>query len=197
MSETVRVACPHDCPDTCAMLVTVDDGVATKIKGDPSAPFTDGTLCTKVSHYLERTYSPDRLRYPMKRAGKKGEGKFRRISWDEALAEIAARLEALAADNPESILPCNYAGTMGMVQYSSIATMWRATPSATRRWKSACSRNIRRSASPSCVASAPLRWCSSRANTAPPSQRRSVSTTACSATPAAASPRAPSPACRR
>src|SRR5438552_2928182 len=120
MSETVRVACPHDCPDTCAMLVTVDDGVATKIKGDPNAPFTDGTLCTKVSHYLERTYSPDRLRYPMKRTGKKGEGKFRRISWDEALDEIAARLKSLAADNPETILPCNYAGTMGMVQYSSM-----------------------------------------------------------------------------
>jgi len=102
------------------MLVTVDDGVATKIKGDPNAPFTDGTLCTKVSHYLERTYSPDRLRYPMKRVGKKGEGKFRRIGWDEALDEIATRLKTLAADNPESILPCNYAGTMGMVQYSSM-----------------------------------------------------------------------------
>src|SRR6266850_46731 len=104
MSETVRVACPHDCPDTCAMLVTVDDGVATKIQGDPQAPFTDGTLCTKVSHYLERTYSPDRLRYPMKRAGKKGAGQFRRISWDEALEEIATRLKALAAENPEIIL---------------------------------------------------------------------------------------------
>ncbi len=102
------------------MLVTVDDGVATKIKGDPNAPFTDGTLCTKVSHYLERTYSPDRLRYPMKRVGKKGEGRFRRIGWDEALDEIATRLKTLAADNPESILPCNYAGTMGMVQYSSM-----------------------------------------------------------------------------
>ena len=102
------------------MLVTVDDGVATKIKGDPNAPFTDGTLCTKVSHYLERTYSPDRLRYPMKRTGKKGEGKFRRIGWDEALDEIATRLKSLAADNPETILPCNYAGTMGMVQYSSM-----------------------------------------------------------------------------
>src|SRR5258708_21512334 len=116
----VKAACPHDCPDTCAMLVTVDAGVATKIKGDPNAPFTDGTLCTKVSHYLERTYSPDRLRYPMKRAGKKGEGKFRRIGWDEALDEIATRLKTLAADNPESILPCNYARTMGIVQYSSM-----------------------------------------------------------------------------
>src|SRR5882672_10172063 len=120
MSETVRVACPHDCPDTCAMLVTVDDGVATKIQGDPQAPFTEGTLCTKVSHYLERTYSADRLKYPMRRIGRKGEGKFERISWDAALDEIAARLKALAAEDPQTILPCSYAGTMGMVQYSSM-----------------------------------------------------------------------------
>jgi anaerobic selenocysteine-containing dehydrogenase len=102
------------------MLVTVDDGVATKIQGDPQAPFTEGSICTKVSHYLERTYSPDRLKYPMRRRGRKGEGKFERISWDQALDEIAARLRPLAAENPETILPCSYAGTMGMVQYSSM-----------------------------------------------------------------------------
>jgi len=99
------------------MLVTVEDGVAKKIQGDPSMPFTEGTLCTKVAHYLERTYSPDRLLYPQKRVGKKGEGKFKRISWDEALDEIATRLKAL---DPETILPCSYAGTMGMVQYMSM-----------------------------------------------------------------------------
>jgi len=120
MTEVVRVACPHDCPDTCAMLVTVEDGVAKKIQGDPSMPFTEGTLCTKVAHYLERTYAPDRLLYPQKRIGPKGRGLFKRISWDEALDEIAARLKAVAAENPESILPCSYAGTMGMVQYSSM-----------------------------------------------------------------------------
>ena len=102
------------------MLVTVENGVATQIRGDPDMPFTEGTLCTKVAHYLERTYAPDRLLYPQKRVGRKGEGKFRRITWDEALDEIAARLKALAADNPESILPCSYAGTMGMVQYMSM-----------------------------------------------------------------------------
>jgi len=102
------------------MLVTVENGVATQIRGDPGMPFTEGTLCTKVAHYLERTYAPDRLLYPQKRVGRKGEGKFRRITWDEALDEIAARLKALAADNPESILPCSYAGTMGMVQYMSM-----------------------------------------------------------------------------
>jgi anaerobic selenocysteine-containing dehydrogenase len=119
-AEVVRTACPHDCPDTCAMLVTVQDGVATKIQGDPTMPFTEGTLCTKVAYYLERTYSPERLRFPLKRTGRKGEGKFARITWDEALDEIAQRLKAIAADNPESILPCSYAGTMGMVQYSSM-----------------------------------------------------------------------------
>ncbi|MBW8905377.1 MAG: molybdopterin-dependent oxidoreductase, partial [Betaproteobacteria bacterium] len=118
--DIVRVACPHDCPDTCAMLVTVEDGVAKKIHGDPEMPFTEGTLCTKVSYYLERTYSPDRLRTPMKRVGRKGKGEFRPITWDEALDEIAARLKTLAAENPETILPSNYAGTMGMVQYSSM-----------------------------------------------------------------------------
>ena len=118
--KVVHAACPHDCPDTCAMLVTVEDGVATKIQGDPSMPFTDGTLCTKVAYYLERTYAPDRLLYPMRRIGKKGEGRFKRIGWDEALDEIATRLRALAAEDPQTILPCSYAGTMGMVQYMSM-----------------------------------------------------------------------------
>src|SRR5574338_52051 len=119
-TEVVRIACPHDCPDTCAMLVTVKDGVATKIQGDPSMPFTEGTLCTKVTHYLERTYSPERLLHPLKRVGKKGRREFKRITWDEALDEIAARLKTLAAEDPQTILPLSYAGTMGMVQYSSM-----------------------------------------------------------------------------
>ena len=102
------------------MLVTVKDGVAVKIQGDPTMPFTEGTLCTKVAHYLERTYSPDRVLFPQKRIGRKGEGRFRRIGWDEALDEIAERLKAAAAEDPQTILPCNYAGTMGMLQYSSM-----------------------------------------------------------------------------
>src|SRR5688572_9293684 len=118
--KLVRAACPHDCPDTCGMLVSVEDGVAVKIQGDPTVPFTDGTLCTKVAHYLERTYSPDRVLYPLRRVGRKGKGEFRRVTWDEALDEIAARLKALAAEDPQTILPCNYAGTMGMLQYSSM-----------------------------------------------------------------------------
>ncbi len=112
----VRAACPHDCPDTCALLVTVEDGVATEVRGDPAHPTTAGVLCTKVSRYVERTYSPDRILYPMRRVGKKGEGRFERISWDTALDEIAARLAPIAARDPEAILPYSYCGTMGLVQ---------------------------------------------------------------------------------
>ncbi len=102
------------------MLVTVENGRAVAIRGDPSMPFTQGTLCTKVAHYLERTYAPERLLHPLRRVGPKGKGEFRRISWDEALDEVAVRLKALAAEDPETILPVSYAGTMGMVQYASM-----------------------------------------------------------------------------
>src|SRR3970282_357990 len=90
--QVVRTACPHDCPDTCAMLVTVENGGATRIQGDPSMPFTEGPLCTKVAHYLERTYAPDRLRYPMKRVGKNGRGEVERISWDQGLVAMPRRM---------------------------------------------------------------------------------------------------------
>ena len=112
----VRGVCPHDCPDTCALLVTVQDGVATEVRGDPDHPTTAGVLCTKVARYTERTYHRERLLYPRKRVGKKGEGKFVRISWDEALDTIADRLGAIAARNPQAILPYSYAGTCGLVQ---------------------------------------------------------------------------------
>ena len=117
MSTTqVRGVCPHDCPDTCALLVTVQDGVATEVKGDPDHPTTAGVLCTKVARYTERTYHPDRLLYPLRRVGKKGEGKFERISWDEALDTIAARLQPIVARAPEAVLPYSYCGTMGLLQ---------------------------------------------------------------------------------
>lgn len=112
----VRAACPHDCPDTCALLITVEDGVALDVRGDPEHPTTAGVLCTKVSRYVERTYSPDRVLYPMRRVGKKGEGQFERISWDQALDEIATRLKLISARDPEAILPYSYCGTMGLVQ---------------------------------------------------------------------------------
>ena len=117
----VRAACPHDCPDTCAILVTVDNGVALDVKGDPEHPTTAGVLCTKVSRYVERTYHPDRVLYPMRRVGRKGEGKFERITWGEAIDEIAERLGAIASRDPQAILPYSYAGTMGLVQGDSMS----------------------------------------------------------------------------
>ena len=116
---TVRGACPHDCPDTCAMLVTVEDGRAVEVRGAPDHPPTAGVLCTKVARYLERTYSDQRVLHPMRRVGRKGEGRFERIAWDEALDTIAARFGAIAAspDGPQAILPYCYAGTMGLLQY--------------------------------------------------------------------------------
>ena len=120
-TSQVRAVCPHDCPDTCALLVTVEDGVATEVKGDPDHPPTAGVLCTKVSRYTERTYHPDRLLHPLRRVGKKGEGKFERISWDEALDTIAARLKSISARAPQAILPYSYAGTMGLIQGEAMA----------------------------------------------------------------------------
>jgi len=119
----VRGVCPHDCPDTCAMLVTVENGRATRMAGDPEHPFTQGFLCTKVSRYIERTYHEGRLLYPRIRIGPKGEGRFRRATWDEALHLIASRLQTiLDSDGGEAILPYSYAGTMGLVQGEGMAS---------------------------------------------------------------------------
>jgi anaerobic selenocysteine-containing dehydrogenase len=117
-ATVVRGACPHDCPDTCATLVTVERGRATRIQGDPDHPFTQGFLCAKVNRYLERTYHKDRLTTPLRRVGPKGSGKFEPATWDEALTDIAAKLNAIRAskDGPQAILPYSYAGTMGLVQ---------------------------------------------------------------------------------
>jgi anaerobic selenocysteine-containing dehydrogenase len=122
MTKTlVRATCPHDCPDTCAIHVTVEDGVATEIKGDPDHPTTAGVLCTKVARYIDRTYHPDRILTPLRRVGKKGEGKFEKITWDQALDEIAARLKPIAARDPQAILPYSYCGTMGLLQGEAMA----------------------------------------------------------------------------
>jgi anaerobic selenocysteine-containing dehydrogenase len=113
----IRGACPHDCPDTCAWQVTVADGRATKLVGDPDHPFTRGGLCAKVNHYLDRVYSPDRVLTPLRRVGPKGEGQFAPVSWEEALADIATRLKAIVARHgPTAILPYSYAGAQGLLQ---------------------------------------------------------------------------------
>jgi len=119
--QTIRGACGHDCPDTCHWMVDVREGVAERLYGDPSHPFTRGTLCAKVNHYLERVYHPDRVLHPMKRVGAKGEGRFVRVAWDEALADIASRwLEVAEQSGPEAILPYSSAGVQGLIQQASI-----------------------------------------------------------------------------
>ena len=112
----VQGVCPHDCPDTCALRITVEGGRVTRVAGDPDHPPTHGALCTKVSRYAERTYAADRVLTPLKRVGRKGEGRFEPVGWDEALDDIATRLRAIAARDPQAVLPYSYAGTMGLVQ---------------------------------------------------------------------------------
>ena len=119
--HTVRGACGHDCPDTCSWVVEVRDGTAERLSGDPEHPFTRGTLCAKVNHYLERVYHPDRVLHPLKRAGRKGEGRFVRVSWDEALSDIASRWRAITAESgAEAILPYSSAGVQGIIQEASL-----------------------------------------------------------------------------
>ncbi|MBU1357814.1 MAG: molybdopterin oxidoreductase family protein [Gammaproteobacteria bacterium] len=113
-------ACPHDCPDTCALVTTVQDGVAVKLQGNPAHPHTAGVLCTKVSRYIERNDHAERLVQPLKRSGAKGSGRFEPVTWEAALDDIARRLKKIADDDPEKILPYSYAGTMGLVQAESM-----------------------------------------------------------------------------
>jgi len=115
--RTVRGACPHDCPDTCATVATVREGRVVSFAAEPAHPYTNGWLCAKVRPYLELVYHPDRLRYPLRHVGPKGAGSWQRIGWDEAIAEIAARWrDIIAADGAAAILPYSYSGTLGLVQ---------------------------------------------------------------------------------
>ena len=120
-AQEVRGACPHDCPDTCALITTVSQGVAVKVQGNPAHRPTDGVLCTKVSRYTERSYHPERLLEPLRRVGPKGSGRYAPVTWDVALDDIAARLSHIAARDPQAILPYSYCGTMGLVQGESMA----------------------------------------------------------------------------
>jgi len=140
-SEQVRHSvCALDCPDACGLLVHIEDGRATRLRGDPDHPVTRGFLCGKVAQYLEREYSPDRLLYPQKRSGPKGQGHFTRISWDEALGTIASRLAAIAQEHgPESILPYSYAGTMGLLNGSGMDRRFFHRLGASRLDRTICS----------------------------------------------------------
>jgi anaerobic selenocysteine-containing dehydrogenase len=121
-TTTVRAVCPHDCPDTCGMTVTVREGRAVRLRGADDPPFTAGFLCDKVARYLERVYHPGRLTRPLKRTGPKGQGAFTPIGWDEALDAIASRFQEIAdsPDGPQAILPYSYGGTLGLLQGSSL-----------------------------------------------------------------------------
>ncbi|MCA0243052.1 MAG: molybdopterin oxidoreductase family protein [Proteobacteria bacterium] len=137
--RTVLAACPHDCPDTCSLQVSVAGGRAVRVTGNPGHPNTQGVLCTKVSRYVERTYHPERVLQPLRRVGPKGEGRFEPVSWDAALADIAARLQTIAARDPQGILPYSYAGTMGLVQGETMAMRFFHKLGASRLDRTICS----------------------------------------------------------
>jgi anaerobic selenocysteine-containing dehydrogenase len=123
----IRGACALDCPDTCSWIVTVKGGQPVDLRGDPEHPFTRGSLCNKVADYLTYARSSERLLHPMRRVGGKGSGEFTRISWDEALERIAARLsEAMAKHGPEAIWPFVGSGSMGLLQgvYGAGRRLW-------------------------------------------------------------------------
>ncbi len=136
MTHVRHSVCALDCPDTCALRVTVEDGRGVKLAGDPEHPVTRGFLCAKVARYLEREYSPQRLLYPMRRTDAKGKGRFERISWDAALDEIASCLRVLP---PGSVLPYSYAGTMGLLNGASMDRRFFHRLGAIRLERTICS----------------------------------------------------------
>lgn len=139
-AEVFRSVCALDCPDTCSLLINVDNGRGSRLRGNPEHPVTRGFLCGKVAQYLEREYSPERLLHPMKRVGAKGEGRFERIRWDEALDTIATRLQTISSEfGPESILPYSYAGTMGLLNGSGMDRRFFHRLGASRLDRTICS----------------------------------------------------------
>ncbi len=160
MKRVVHAACPHDCPDACGVLITVEDGRATKIQGDPGHPVTRGFLCAKVAKYLDRVYSPDRVMYPMRRVAAKGIAAeqrsfapgqpgaavptqaqaWQRITWDEALDEIAARFRSITAEfGSEAILPYSYGGTIAALNGGSMDRRFFGRLGASQLERAICS----------------------------------------------------------
>src|SRR4051794_29892914 len=126
-ASVVETACPLDCPDACSLAVTVRHGKLLTLDGSTRNPVTDGFICAKVRRFGERVYGPDRLLYPAVRRGRKGEGRFDRVSWDEALGLVAERMERARRDvGAESILPYSYGGSNGLMTQDNLdATLWR------------------------------------------------------------------------
>lgn len=148
--RVVHAVCSHDCPDSCGVLVTVNaEGRAVKVQGDPAHPITQGFLCGKVAKYLDRVYAPERILYPLRRKpgvakGPQPRGReheaFERVSWDEALGAIAARLQQISDKHgPESILPYSYAGTIGILGYGSMDRRFFHRLGASRLDRTICS----------------------------------------------------------
>ncbi len=140
MPEVRHSVCALDCPDTCSLLVTIDNNRATKLRGDPDHAVTRGFLCGKVAQYLEREYHPARLLSPQRRVGAKGEGRFEPITWNEALDTIALRLQSVAAEfGSEAILPYSYGGTLGLLQGSGMDRRFFHRLGASRLDRTICS----------------------------------------------------------
>jgi anaerobic selenocysteine-containing dehydrogenase len=139
-AETRHSVCALDCPDACGLLINIAEGRGSRLRGNPDHPVTRGFLCGKVARYLEREYSPARLLYPQRRTGAKGEGRFARITWDEALDEVAARLKTLAAEfGSESVLPYSYGGTLGYLQGAGMDRRFFHRLGASRLDRTICS----------------------------------------------------------
>ncbi len=143
MKRIVHAACPHDCPDACAVLITIEDGRATRIQGDPQHPITRGFLCGKVAKYLDRVYSPDRVLYPMRRIAAKGthgDAAFQRITWDEAFDQIVTQLKRITAEfGPESVLPYSYGGNIGVLNGGAMDRRFFHRLGASQLHRSICS----------------------------------------------------------
>jgi anaerobic selenocysteine-containing dehydrogenase len=137
--RSVRGACPHDCPDTCALEVEVEAGRALRVRGSRAHAATAGVLCTKVSRYTERTYHPQRLLQPLRRTGRKGLGRFETVTWDDALDLVAERLARVAARDAQAIVPYSYAGTMGLLQGEGMAARFFHRLGASRLDRTICS----------------------------------------------------------
>jgi anaerobic selenocysteine-containing dehydrogenase len=138
-TKIVLGTCHHDCPDSCGWVVTVEDGVATKLRGNPDHPFSRGELCPKVNRLLDRVYSPDRILHPLRRVGPKGSGQFEPVSWDTALDEIAQRVKsAIGAYGPHTVVPMSSAGNQGSLSVASIAERFFERLGATRLTGSVC-----------------------------------------------------------
>src|SRR3989449_1806872 len=136
---TLTTTCPMDCPDTCALEVTVEEGRIASIRGAKDHPTTAGFICSKVAHFDRRVYHSDRLLYPMRRTGQKGSGEFRRVSWEEAIGEITSRFrEIISRWGAEAILPYHYGGSNGFLSDGFLDDFFFAKLGASRLARTLC-----------------------------------------------------------